>query len=219
MKIEKNDLIQIYMEVYLFLTKTSFEWLQITITKWIILQKDLQVTACKTHNIYKIKKIENNMKCIFKQTCYDGRLQVFLEITNKQFFGVYENLVKKLQQLEKSFLWVQMMVIFNTLLTKQGLNELTSSNNFWVNSRQICKQYQNKGILIQMNHKNDQAFILLKNVQDQMSDVRSLSMKDDPSKEQQKMQRISTKYDYTVEDVLVTFTMLEGRNIQTQFLV
>ncbi|CAD8090806.1 unnamed protein product [Paramecium primaurelia] len=53
---------------------------------------------------------------------------------------------------------------------------------------------------------------LKKNVQDQMSDVRSLSMKDDPSKEQQKMQRISTKYDYTVEDMIkITLQQLEGR--------
>ncbi|CAD8090339.1 unnamed protein product [Paramecium primaurelia] len=53
---------------------------------------------------------------------------------------------------------------------------------------------------------------LKKNVQDQLSDIRSLSMKDDPSKEQLKIQRISTKYDYTVEDMIkITLQQLEGR--------
>ncbi|CAD8089075.1 unnamed protein product [Paramecium primaurelia] len=31
-----------------------------------------------------LKKIENNMKCIFKQKCYNGNLSVFLEMKNNQ---------------------------------------------------------------------------------------------------------------------------------------
>ncbi|CAD8062701.1 unnamed protein product [Paramecium sonneborni] len=55
--------------------------------------------------------------------------------------------------------------IYNPLLTKQQLYRLTSQFNLGANSRQMWNEYQNKGLLIQMNHSNDQALILLHQLQ------------------------------------------------------
>ncbi|CAD8198450.1 unnamed protein product [Paramecium pentaurelia] len=197
MEIEKNDLIQIQMEVYLFLTKTSFEIApnnnqeRIDILKRFVngifeslnglkpnaeLLESLYLAASQIHKIYTIQKNRKQYEVYFQIdmlqweiiSCFRNEKFLFLKKVILQIQEIYEELVKKSNNWKNHFLWIQMIgkiLIFNPLITKKRLNELTNSNDFVVNLRQIWKEYQNKGLLIQLNHTNDQAVILLSQIQ------------------------------------------------------
>ncbi|CAK63129.1 unnamed protein product (macronuclear) [Paramecium tetraurelia] len=77
---------------------------------------------------------------------------------------IHENLVKNASNWKNHFLWIQMIgkiITYHPLITKKKLNQLTSPFNFETKSRQIWKEYLNKGFLMQLNYSNDQAVVLL----------------------------------------------------------
>ncbi|CAD8214878.1 unnamed protein product [Paramecium pentaurelia] len=182
-EIEKNDLIQIQMEVYLFLIKTSFEIApnnnheREDIVKGFVsgifgsliqlkpnaeLLESLFKAACQIHNKHTIK--QNRKQYEF----FRNEKQLILNEILLQIQGIYENLVKNSNNWTNHFLWIQIIgkiLIFNPLLKKQRLNQLMNSNDFGVNSTQMWKEYQKKRLLIQMNHTNEQAVILLSQLQ------------------------------------------------------
>ncbi|CAD8113595.1 unnamed protein product [Paramecium primaurelia] len=196
-EIEKNDLIQIQMEVYLFLTKTSFEIVpnnskeRQDIVKGFVsgifdsliqmkpnaeLLKFLFKVVHQMHNIYKIKNNRKQYEVYFQIDMLQWEIidffrnekQLILNEIILQIQLIYDDLVKNSKNWINHFLWIQMIgkiLIFNPLLTKQRLNQLMNSNDFGVNSKQMWKEYQKKGLLIKMDHTNDQAVILLSQVQ------------------------------------------------------
>ncbi|CAD8117148.1 unnamed protein product [Paramecium primaurelia] len=196
-ELEKNDLIQIQIEVYLFLTKTSFEMApnnnheRQDIVKGFVsgifesliqlkpnaqLLESLFMAACKIHNIHTIQKNRKQYEVYFQidmlqweiiRFFRNEKLLILKEIL-LQIQGIYENLVKNSKNWKNHFLWIQMIgkiLIYNPLLTKQRLNQLMNSNDFGANFGQMWKEYQKKGLIIQTNHSNDQAVILLSQLQ------------------------------------------------------
>ncbi|CAK83934.1 unnamed protein product (macronuclear) [Paramecium tetraurelia] len=196
-KIEKNDLIQNQLEVYLFLTKTSFEispnnsnerdeilkgCLSGIIRSIIDMKPSEQLLeslfrgAC---HIYKLHEVSNNRKqfevyyqidmlqweiiSYFKNDKFQNLDEILLEVQQ-----VHENIVKNSNLWKYHYLWVQMIgkiLQFNPLITKKKLSQLINSFNFGLKPDQIWNEYKRKGLLIQMNHRNDQAVIQLNQLQ------------------------------------------------------
>ncbi|CAD8105018.1 unnamed protein product [Paramecium primaurelia] len=193
MEIEKNDLIQIQMEFFLFLTKTSFEMTpnnsneREDIIKGFVngifgsliqmkpnseLLESLFKAICQIHNMYTIKKNRKEFEVYFYLDMLQWEIINYLKYDLQQNLEeiilyiqkTHEKLVKNSSYWKNHFLWIQMIVkilLYNPLITKKKLKQLTSSLNFGAKSMQIWKEYLNKGFLIQMNHSNDQAIILL----------------------------------------------------------
>ncbi|CAD8130151.1 unnamed protein product [Paramecium sonneborni] len=197
MEIEKNDLIHIQMELYLFLTKTSFEMApnnsneREDILKGCLsgvigsimqmkpnaeLLESLFKGALLAYKMYAVSKNRKQYEVYFQIDMLQWEIinyfknekeKNLVEIIEK-IQTIHEQLVKNSINWKTHFLWIQMIgkiLIYNPMLTKQKLYQLTSQFNLGASSRQMWKEYQNKGLLIQMNHSNDQAVILLNQLQ------------------------------------------------------
>ncbi|CAD8103770.1 unnamed protein product [Paramecium sonneborni] len=57
------------------------------------------------------------------------------------------------------------ILIYNPQITKQKLYQLITQFNYDVSSNQLWKEYQSKGLLVQLNQNSDQAIILLDQLQ------------------------------------------------------
>ncbi|CAK64893.1 unnamed protein product (macronuclear) [Paramecium tetraurelia] len=199
MEIEKNDLIQNQMELYLFLIKTSFE-----IAPKNRKEKEIVLKGCLNGIIGSIIQMKPNnelLESLFQGACllykmyvanknrkqfevyyqidmlqweiicyFKNEKQQNLEEIILQLESIYNKIVKNSNIWKYHYLWIQMIgkiLIYNPLLTKQKLSYLANSFNFTVTSNQIWKEYQRKGLLIQMDHSPDQAVILLNSLQKQ----------------------------------------------------
>ncbi|CAK76754.1 unnamed protein product (macronuclear) [Paramecium tetraurelia] len=204
MEIEKNDLIQNQMELYLFLTRTSFEISPNNSNERVEILK-----GCLSGiigSIIQMKPNEELLESLFQGACHLYKL--YIVSNNRKQFEVYfqidmlqweiisyfkdeklKNIDKILLQVEEihniviknsnlwkyHYLWVQMIgkiLQYNPLLTKQKLSQLINSFKFGLKPDQIWTEYQRKGLLIQMNHRNDQAVIQLNQLQNtQLSQI------------------------------------------------
>ncbi|CAK90068.1 unnamed protein product (macronuclear) [Paramecium tetraurelia] len=134
-----------------------------------------------------IQSVEQQQHAVNQQSQQQSALSIVNEAIEKKGRKTWSN--KEMETLQNFINTYQ-----NSSITNQQIQDL---------SKQLGRTWYSVQSKIQK---------LKKNVQDQLSDVRSQSMKDDPSKEQLKMQRISTKYDYTVEDMIkITLQQLEGK--------
>ncbi|CAD8169066.1 unnamed protein product [Paramecium octaurelia] len=151
-------------------------------------QKQHQVDINKEqYKAQSIQSVEQEQHAVNQQRQQQSALSIVNEAIEKKGRKTWSN--KEMETLQNFINTYQ-----NSSITNQQIQEL---------SKQLGRTWYSVQSKIQK---------LKKNVQDQLSDVRSQSMKDDPSKEQLKMQRISTKYDYTVEDMIkITLQQLEGR--------
>ncbi|CAK73532.1 unnamed protein product, partial (macronuclear) [Paramecium tetraurelia] len=193
MEIEKNDLIQNQMELYLFLIKTSFQ-----IAPNNSNEREEILKGCLSGIISSISQMKPNeelLQSLFQGACHLYKLyvinnnkkqyEVYFQIDMLQWeiisyfkndkIEIYDKIVKNSNDWKYHYLWVQMIgniLQYNPLLTKLKLSQLINTENIGVKSDQIWKEYQRKGLLIQMNHCNDQALILLNQFQDkQLSQI------------------------------------------------
>ncbi|CAD8116746.1 unnamed protein product [Paramecium primaurelia] len=187
-EIEKNDLIQVQMEVYLFLTKTSFEIVPnnnheredirngfasgifgslIQLKPNAELIESLFKAVRQIHKIHTIKKNRKQYEVYFQIEMLQWEIisffrhekQVILKEILLKIQRIYENLVKRSNNWQNHFLWIQMVgkiLIFNPLLTKQRLN-----HQFYVNVEGISEK---KNTYLNESY-NDQAVIILSQLQ------------------------------------------------------
>ncbi|CAD8198799.1 unnamed protein product [Paramecium octaurelia] len=157
MQIEKNDLIQNEMEVYLFLTKTSFEISPNNgKEKEKILQGCLygQTRNCLNHyfrepvlfkNCMRQATIENNLKFIFKLICCNGKQLVILRMINFNIqMKFFYRLSKYMIRCKKfKFMVISLSLGVNDwknhiLLSTYNQKEIISADKFfqlWIKSR------------------------------------------------------------------------------------
>ncbi|CAD8118451.1 unnamed protein product [Paramecium primaurelia] len=134
-EIEKNDLIQIQMEVYLFLKKLLSRQLQIIITKGRILQKDLQVVYLDRQynqnlmlnylNPYLRQPAKFTTYIMGNHQLFKNDLQQNLEEIIFHIEKTHEKLVKNSNNWMNHFLWIQMIgkiLVYNPLITKKNQN-------------------------------------------------------------------------------------------------
>ncbi|CAD8044981.1 unnamed protein product [Paramecium primaurelia] len=157
MEIERNDLIQNQIELFLFLTKTSFEIApNYSKEKEEILTGSLKVQILNYLNSYQREPVcfikckiflkrDNNMKFFIKQTCCNGRQQVILKKEKYrnlvqiilQIEAIYETLVKCSINWREHYIWIQMigkLLVFNPLLTKKKFGQLNNPLNVGLNN-------------------------------------------------------------------------------------
>ncbi|CAD8209585.1 unnamed protein product [Paramecium octaurelia] len=181
-EIEKNDLIQNQMELYLFLTKTSFE-----ISPNNSNEREEILKGCLSGiigSLIQMKPNEELLESLF-QGAYMLQWEIISYFKNEklqnleeillQIEEIHDKIVKNSNLWKYHYLWVQMIgkiLQYNPLLTKQKLSQLINSFNFELKPDQIWKEYQRKGLLIQLNHSNDQAVIQLHQLQNnQLSSI------------------------------------------------
>ncbi|CAD8104196.1 unnamed protein product [Paramecium sonneborni] len=201
MEIEKNDMIQIQMELYLFLTKTSFEMApnnsneREEILKGClsgIIQSIIQMKpsaelleslfqgACLLYKMYSVQKNRKQYEVYFQIDILQWEIisyfkyekQKNLEEVLLQIQAIHENLVQNSNNWKNHFLWIQMIakiLMYNPLLSKKKLQQLIDLYNYKVDSNQIWKEYQNKGLLIQLNKSSNSTIILLNKLQNKES--------------------------------------------------
>ncbi|CAD8129994.1 unnamed protein product [Paramecium sonneborni] len=192
-KIINGNRVQIQMEIFLFLTRTSFEIApnnraeQEEIVKGCLNGIITSITQMKPSAklleslfqgvclLYKMYSVQNNRKLyeVYFQidmlqweiiSYFQNSIQKNLDEILFQIQEIHKNLVLNSNNWVYHFLWIQLIgkiLIYNPLLTKPKLNDLVSRYNFGANSRQIWKEFQNKGLIIQMNHSKDQSVIQL----------------------------------------------------------
>ncbi|CAK86295.1 unnamed protein product (macronuclear) [Paramecium tetraurelia] len=204
MEIEKNDLIQNQMELYLFLTKTSFEISPNNsnereeilkgclsgIIRSIIdmkpneeLFESLFQGACHLYNLYAVSNNRKQFEVYFQIDMLQWEIINYFKNEKLQNLDeiilhvqeIHDKIVKNSNVWKYHYLWVQMIgkiLQYNPLLTKEKLSQIINSFNQGLKPDQIWKEYQRKGILIQMNNRNDQAVIQLHQLQNnQLSQI------------------------------------------------
>ncbi|CAD8135690.1 unnamed protein product [Paramecium octaurelia] len=197
MQIEKNDLIQNEMEVYLFLTKTSFEiqpnnrnekqkilsgCLQGIIDSIIQMRPNEKLLeslfqgACHFQKLYEVSNNRKQFEVYFQIDMLQWEIISYFKNDKFQHLDeillqveqIYDKIVKNSNLWQYHYLWVQMIgkiLYYNPHLTKKKLSQLINSFNFGLNPDQIWNECKRKGLLIQMNHSNDQAVIQLNQLQ------------------------------------------------------
>ncbi|CAK70857.1 unnamed protein product (macronuclear) [Paramecium tetraurelia] len=210
MSIEKNDLIQIQLELYLSLTQTSFQMAPnngkeredilhgclegiinsiFDMKPSVDLFKSLYKGAVLLYDDYTVQKNRKQYESYFQIDILQWEiinnlkndsqnLEEILLHMNK----IHENLVKNQSNWKNHFLWIQMIgkiITYHPLITKKKLNQLTSPFNFQAKSNFMWKEYQNKGFLMQLNHSNDQALVLLNQFKNkELSQIDKLILED-----------------------------------------
>ncbi|CAD8083956.1 unnamed protein product [Paramecium sonneborni] len=190
MEIEKNDLTQIQMEIYLFLTKTSFEMVPNNSN-----EKEEILKGCLNGIITSIKQMKPSaelFEALFQGACLLYKMnsiqnnrkqyEVYFQIDMLQweiikYFSneehnlgeviskiqtVHEKLVKNSNSWKNHFLWIQMIGKISVYHPKLTEHKLNQlTSSYGFSSKEIWKQYLNNGLLIQMNYCNAEAIIQL----------------------------------------------------------
>ncbi|CAD8092496.1 unnamed protein product [Paramecium primaurelia] len=177
MEIEKNDLIHTQLELYLFLTKTSFQMAP-NDSK----ESDDILQGCLNGIINSIIDVKPNTELLiqlFHGACLlynTGQYELYfqinmlqLEILNNQKNDNELNLEQIILQIEKTHEKFKELEIsfFLDLNDWKNPNIYFSQNKKKIKAHQLLnlkekwKEYLKKGFLIKMNHSNDQAIILL----------------------------------------------------------
>ncbi|CAK81379.1 unnamed protein product (macronuclear) [Paramecium tetraurelia] len=180
MEIEKNDLIQIQLELYLFLTQTSYQMAPNNGKKRDVILKVVKCVDLLISLYEGVVLLQNNNAVQKNRKQYEDYFQIDMlqwEIINNlkndrqnlkeillQIEKIHEYPVKNSSNWKIHFLWNQMIgkiITYHPLFTKKKLNQLTRPFNFEAKSNYMWKEYQNKGFLMQLNHSSDQALVLL----------------------------------------------------------
>ncbi|CAD8102606.1 unnamed protein product [Paramecium primaurelia] len=206
MEIEKNDLIHTELELYVFLTKTSFQiapndgkdrddilngCLNGIFNSIFDMKPNTELFmqlyhgACLLYNKYTVQKNREQYEVYFQIDMLQWEIinnfkndsQQNLEEIIIQIEKTHQKLVKNSSNWQNHFLWIQMIGKIFIYNPLITKQKLKLASSFNLEAK--WKEYMNKGFLIQMNHCKDQALILLNSFKNkQITQIDKLILED-----------------------------------------